>query len=458
MAHEETSFSLLCMKLLEPIKEGGKSHDEKMDELRRLFPKTKRWLDWWSMADVSCTLFPSLRTIPEDGKTLPNTTNAQESMHRLYYMISDGKKSLMLGMVDLYTFVKMLEEDWNAVMRGISIEYGSKSISQEDVGVSMGWSKKRKRQDRDDSQLASTRSQRHEGENDGQAPDTTATLLPETVRPKKKAGRPKSSPNIDRNPMTTFPSYCALKNSKTPNRCWLAVALETLYCLFSPLWVVGTDGSGKDLFTNLTQHFNSRATYDFTQKGQIQSILTKAQNKLFEIVHKKYPGRFEYGAFALLDYFIELCLDPKRNPPRQLKKLFVVEEHRVYSCPLGHPQPDSRDRTREVFSISIYEAMFAANNLETHNVAGLINLLTNGTGLLKNSGIQCIECNKLNPNRKNDTAEEPASSSQESIIEIVKEPADTTNMVPLTCVSTINFACHGPPLHLYYVINHQTRD
>jgi hypothetical protein len=75
------------MGLLERIKEGGPSHKEKMDELRRLFPKKKQWLDWWSMAEVSSTLFLSLRTIPKGGDKLPDTTNAQESMHRLYYML-----------------------------------------------------------------------------------------------------------------------------------------------------------------------------------------------------------------------------------------------------------------------------------------------------------------------------------------------------------------------------------
>jgi hypothetical protein len=74
------------MGLLERIKEGGTSHEEKMDELQHLFPKTKQWLHWWSMADVSGTLFPSLRTIFKGGDKLPDTTNAQESMHHLYYV------------------------------------------------------------------------------------------------------------------------------------------------------------------------------------------------------------------------------------------------------------------------------------------------------------------------------------------------------------------------------------
>jgi hypothetical protein len=51
----------------------------------------------------------------------------------------------MLGMVELFTFVKMLKEDWNALMHGISIEYGAATKNQVDLSLSMGWLKKRKR-------------------------------------------------------------------------------------------------------------------------------------------------------------------------------------------------------------------------------------------------------------------------------------------------------------------------
>jgi hypothetical protein len=66
-------------------------HKQKIDLLRRGFPKTKRWLDWWTMSDVKAMLFPSRRPMLEDlpeGATdgLPDTTNVQESLHRLYYI------------------------------------------------------------------------------------------------------------------------------------------------------------------------------------------------------------------------------------------------------------------------------------------------------------------------------------------------------------------------------------
>jgi hypothetical protein len=78
------------MNLLEPFKEGGQTHEEKIDEMRRRFPKIKKWLDWWTMADIEAILFPSRRTMLEDypdaDDQLPSSTNAQESMHRVYYM------------------------------------------------------------------------------------------------------------------------------------------------------------------------------------------------------------------------------------------------------------------------------------------------------------------------------------------------------------------------------------
>ncbi|OAV90448.1 hypothetical protein PTTG_09531 [Puccinia triticina 1-1 BBBD Race 1] len=88
---QEAQFQKLCLDLLVLPEEGGPNHEQKIDELRRLFPKTKQWLDWWTMVDIEAILFPSKRhmlTNSADGNdNLPDTTNAQESMHRLYYMI-----------------------------------------------------------------------------------------------------------------------------------------------------------------------------------------------------------------------------------------------------------------------------------------------------------------------------------------------------------------------------------
>jgi hypothetical protein len=80
----------MCESLLEREEENGSTHKQKMDTMRHQFPRVKRCLDWWTAADVSAMLFPSRRAMlddsPDDG--IPDTTNAQESMHRLHYMIS----------------------------------------------------------------------------------------------------------------------------------------------------------------------------------------------------------------------------------------------------------------------------------------------------------------------------------------------------------------------------------
>ncbi|EFP75099.2 uncharacterized protein PGTG_01692 [Puccinia graminis f. sp. tritici CRL 75-36-700-3] len=94
MADDEASsvFQTMCMDLIKQPAEGDTSHEEKIDAIRRRFPKAKRWLDWWTMADVEAMLFPSrrpkLEDAPEDQHRPTKTTNAQESLHRLYYMLS----------------------------------------------------------------------------------------------------------------------------------------------------------------------------------------------------------------------------------------------------------------------------------------------------------------------------------------------------------------------------------
>ncbi|KNE87210.1 hypothetical protein PSTG_19409 [Puccinia striiformis f. sp. tritici PST-78] len=81
------------------------------------------------MSDIQSMLFPSRRPMLDDSPDgidgLPDSTNAIESMHCVYYMISSGKKSLMVGMVELYSYVNVLEEEFNVVMCGVSVEYGS---------------------------------------------------------------------------------------------------------------------------------------------------------------------------------------------------------------------------------------------------------------------------------------------------------------------------------------------
>ena len=130
-------------------------------------------------------------------------------------------KSLILGLVDLYAFTKVLADDYAAVIQGISIEYGSQIKGTKEISLSMGWEKPCKR--------------RIQEVNNGRPPDTTNTLLK-----KVKLGRPKNSVNVDQNPHSTYPCYKDSNDPRLQNRCWMAATLESLYAIFSPMWLQGT--------------------------------------------------------------------------------------------------------------------------------------------------------------------------------------------------------------------------
>lgn len=88
----QDSFTKLALSLLEAQKVGSLTHEQKMDKLAEDFPLAKAWIQWWQTADIEAMLFPGRKPqIDDDGLDdddgLPATTNAQESMHRVYYMI-----------------------------------------------------------------------------------------------------------------------------------------------------------------------------------------------------------------------------------------------------------------------------------------------------------------------------------------------------------------------------------
>ncbi|KAA1106044.1 hypothetical protein PGT21_050152 [Puccinia graminis f. sp. tritici] len=383
---QEAQFQKLCLDLLQLPEPGKHTHEQKIDELRRLFPKTKRWLDWWTMVDVEAMLFPSKRAMITNSENstdnLPDTTNAQESMHRLYYMISDGKKCLMIGMAELFAFVKALEDDWHAVMRGVSIEYGSKNKTQHDLAISIGWQKPPKR---------NPANRKKADQNDGRAPDTTATLLPKNV-----GGRPRNSPNLNKDPFSTYISYSASQDSAKKNRCWMAAALESLYALFNPLWLRGTNGLKADIFTTLIKHFNSQTSWELTQSGHIRTFLSIGQNSLQTAANKLSPGSFNPGVFCSCDLFIDLLIDPtfrkqskSMYPPREL---FTVTEVRTATCQdrPSFDQPHPRG-IRDITSLRIQKETFNAANIEPSSIQAIISRWTTD-GIVTVSGLCCKAC------------------------------------------------------------------
>jgi hypothetical protein len=89
--NEKGVFQKMCLLLIEEPVDGNPSHEERLDVLRCQFPWARKWINWWTMADVKALLFPARRPLLKDSPGandgLPATTNAHESMHQLYYMI-----------------------------------------------------------------------------------------------------------------------------------------------------------------------------------------------------------------------------------------------------------------------------------------------------------------------------------------------------------------------------------
>ncbi|OAV85813.1 hypothetical protein PTTG_30251 [Puccinia triticina 1-1 BBBD Race 1] len=350
--------------------------------MRRRFPKVKAWLDWWTMADVESMLFPSRRKMLEDcpngNDQLPSSTNAQESMHRVYYMFSSGKKALIPGFAKLFAFVKALEKDHELTMRGIPIRYGIKPKNQQDIAHSIGWIKPTKRQ--------------RAAMNNGRPPDTTQALVDHPTK-RVKLGRPPKSLNINRAMHTTFMSYAASKDSLTRNQCWLAAALDSLYAIYSPLWLQSPGGKNTSLFHTLFSHFTSRTTNELIQNKNLKSILTRGSNKLFEAARSLHPDSFIPGSFALCDFFMEIILDPKTNSSEVLKSLFSIQETREFSCPrkihkkpINHPRGD-----RRLVALKVTNSMFEANAINCAD-AGLLITRWSTSGLAGTSGLQCQSC------------------------------------------------------------------
>ncbi|POW20305.1 hypothetical protein PSHT_03689 [Puccinia striiformis] len=446
-ADEEEPFRAACMDLLEHEQPDGKSHEQKVDYIRRRWPKVKKWLDWWTTADVEAQLFkcrrPRLEDSPETAyDRLPETTNAQESMHRLYYMISDGKQCLLVGMVELFAFVTALEDDWKSVMNGVPINYGSQKT--QDVGLSMGLVKKRKRQT--------------QTWTDGRPPDTTDTLLDgpgENTKP-KKLGRPLNAASFDKNQFSTYVSYRRnTTNLLLANRCWLSASLESLYALFSPLWVCCISGFGKDLFTYLVEHFNSRSTYELTYQGTIRSSMTRAQTKIANHANELFPGRFKPGDFASADFFLEISLDPKLHKSPWYKELFLVNEHCTFTCeafPDGlQSHPLRADRSYHVLSVT--PQMFSYNRIPYSDVKRLLDSWQQ-SGLLGISGLVCKECNV--PQRLPKPKKKSKLKRVDSGIDVVLDYSQPASAHYIIDRSTLSFDKSGPPLHLYFHLNLST--
>ncbi|OAV87308.1 hypothetical protein PTTG_29485 [Puccinia triticina 1-1 BBBD Race 1] len=232
-------------------------------------------------------------------------------------------------------------------------------------------------------------------------------------------------------------SYAASKDPLRKNGCWLAAALESLYAIYSPLWLQTPGGKKTNLFHTLVSHFTSRTTNELIEHSRLKTVLTRGSNQLFEAARNLHPNSFVPGDFASCDFFMEILLDPKTNSSKFLQGLFAVQETRSFSCPrnthnktIKHPCGD-----RRLVALKVDKSMFDNNAISYSNAGSLIARWAS-SGLAGTSGLQCQSCNS---NRSRNSCR-----SQTSV------PEDLPASSFLEEVSIILFPDSKPPPHLYF--------
>ncbi|EGG10997.1 uncharacterized protein MELLADRAFT_92421 [Melampsora larici-populina 98AG31] len=371
----QSSFEHDALDLLKPGKPGGHTFDQKIALLRKAYPKAKKWLQWWQASDIKAMLFKS-----SGNEHLPATTNAQESLHRVYYMICEGNCTVQIGLVQLFALVQSLERDHVDRKNGVSIEYGGKMKNYKKVAQTLGWAKKKRRP--------------------------------------KRLGRPKGSLNVDRNPVTTYQGFVASNTQGRRNRCWLNAMTECLYALHTPLWYSRSKGKSEHIFTHLMIFFSSRSTWEMCEKGSIKTILTSGQNTLHAAIQKRAPGSFEYDAMASADGYFDGIFDRETRPhypvsPAITKKLFQVGHRRKLVCP-----QNSEHRTIDTLScnkITLTEATFG-DEFSYAQTPDLLQQWCSDTGLRRTSARHCRLCKNNKPRSDLNNPESTAYGEKSQII------------------------------------------
>ncbi|CAH1768084.1 9562_t:CDS:2, partial [Entrophospora sp. SA101] len=112
ISHDSSAnFVSTVMKLLDICEK--EKFDDNVKLIKKNWPDSNTWLEWWIYTDAGKILFPALSSMnPDLAASLPNSTNAQESMHRQYYMCGTTQQSIIT------------EVDFQNRTKGHSLKYG----------------------------------------------------------------------------------------------------------------------------------------------------------------------------------------------------------------------------------------------------------------------------------------------------------------------------------------------
>lgn len=86
------------------------SFDSIADRLLNAFPAVHNWLAWWRRPNVARMIFPAFRTMESNHwESIPDTTNAEESLHSALYNAVGKDHDMLSGLDQLFQFANAMQ-------------------------------------------------------------------------------------------------------------------------------------------------------------------------------------------------------------------------------------------------------------------------------------------------------------------------------------------------------------
>ncbi|PPQ76027.1 hypothetical protein CVT24_006700 [Panaeolus cyanescens] len=269
------------------------------------FPKIKSWIDWW--------MRPS--------KSLPASTNAEESMHWKLYSACGRNHAFLEGMYSLYAVAIYYERLFLACLEGAPIRYGDLEPWKV-VASAIGRTKKSRASSR-------TNETNKRKKNDGRPPDTAKELL---KKPRKDRASTKA---IDQAPILKAhaPLYEWNRNS-----CWIDTSLQLLYSAFmqhtDPTELLNSimDCLSKSSALKVVfEHFKYRQHLNLEDQAGSDSLQSD-RNKIRTLLKKRKVINTVTGYEPLMSWFFQLLhIEDKPSSFRAIAA-FEIHSVEVHTC------------------------------------------------------------------------------------------------------------------------------
>ena len=282
-------------------------------------------------------LFPIFSKIDLDIKSsLPGSTNAQESMHSVFYQISDTKNSIPVGFTYLILFADYLKNLFDEICLGASINYG----------IPERWKLPKS---------IESKKMKYPQKNDGRPPDTTKELLKNNSKVKK--GRPLGSINKENNPLITYQSYKHFENT-----CYITSLIESLFVISETINLIFPKNS---ILYKLFAHFDTRTDREFSNSGCISSCLTSGHKLVIKYIleEKKLYTRCQYGSPCEVLHF--LVHDSKSNH-------FDIVMNKTFECENGHKKEYKKQSTQQQITLDNNLLSKLSSESETYDLQNYI--------------------------------------------------------------------------------------